>query len=133
MTDSKVPGDKMMESIDKAIALAKELQTKFMNDSKAPAPRTWSWTELQHVNYHEFIGRHFVERRDYERAVTELEEKLAVAVEALDIMSIEANREAKSIGFSARRGDQSKADTFRFIRDTARETLTKIRKAGSDE
>ena len=40
-------------------------------------------------------------------------------IEALKVIAAEADREAKNIGASARRGDQSKAATFRFIRDKA--------------
>ena len=39
--------------------------------------------------------------------------------EKLETIAKEADRAARAIGASARRGDQSMADTFRFIRDHA--------------
>jgi hypothetical protein len=44
---------------------------------------------------------------------------------SLEIIADEAEREALNIGQSARRGDQSKADTFRFIAKEARMAIAK--------
>jgi len=142
MTDSKALGDKLMESVDKAIALAKELQTKIMTDSKAPGPKFREFWIKDFINgrsiYDEaeyrdawsrpFVGSiHVIEAS----AVTELEERLAVAVEAIE-NSLDCFKRAD--WGCARCGlDQEplKTDVAYFLR----ETLVKIRnpKGGSGE
>lgn len=65
----------------------------------------------------------------YSAAESEIKKRDALIekmVKVFELIKPEAELQARAIGASARRGDQSKADSFRFIRDQAQALITEV-------